>query len=381
MPASTRWLVAALVLLLASAGFFALSRWLHTEPVPSRAGGGFDLAGVLDELSEDSFERPMGAWRLGLPLDHGAHPNARTETWNISAQLRDDVGEDIGIQFALLRVGLVSPDAAERASPWELRALHRAHVTLLDGAQDAAAGEERFHRDVPGVAGHDAARREVWLDNWTIQYGEGNRGDQLRLDATVGEMALGLLFTPAKAAVALNPDGANAPFRGYSITRMVAVGFIGAGVDRRSLSGLAWLDHVWGDVPLPLGPIVSDRLQLQLNDGTDLLVTRTRRRDGGGTPTLAGYAVDPHGGMEPLASAALEMEATRTWRDAVGASFPLDWRLRAGELQAHVSPIADDQVHDFAVPLWSGIVTVEGVLRDRRVFGRGTLLLTGDAIR
>jgi predicted secreted hydrolase len=124
-----------------------------------------------------------------------------------------------------------------------------------------------------------------------------------------------------------------------------------------------------------------DQLQLQLDDGTDLLVTRTRRRDGGGTPTLAGYAVDPHGGMEPLASAALEMEATRTWRDAVGASFPLDWRLRAGELQAHVAPIADDQVHDFAVPLWSGIVTVEGVLRDRRVFGRGTLLLTGDAIR
>ena len=32
------------------------------------------------------------------------------------------------------------------------------------------------------------------------------------------------------------------------------------GDDRRPVSGLAWLDHAWGDVPLPLGPIAFDRL-------------------------------------------------------------------------------------------------------------------------
>jgi predicted secreted hydrolase len=379
MPASARWLVPAVALLLAvGAGSYALSRWLHPEPAGSRAGGGSDWAEVLDGLPDGSFDRPTGAWRLDLPGDHGAHPDARTETWSISVHLRDPAGQDVGAQFALLRVGREPPDAPGSRSPWELRALYRGHVTLLDGAH-AAAGEERFQRDVPGVAGHDAARREVWLDDWTLRYGEGDSGDQLRLDATAGTEALTLTLTPVKVAVALNPDGTGAPFRGYSITRMVAEGAIGAG-ERRPVSGLAWLDHVWGDVPLPVGPIVLDRLQLQLDDGTDLAVTRTRRRDGGGTPTLAGYAVDPGGNVEALGDASLAMEPTRTWRrDAAGASFPLDWRLRAGELRLNVAPMADDQVQDFVAPLWSGIVAANGALGDRPVAGRGTLLLSGDA--
>jgi predicted secreted hydrolase len=378
MPAS-RWLVPAVALVIAvGAGSYALSRWLHPEPAPSRAGGGADWADLLDEVADEGFDRPTNAWRLGLPGDHGAHPDARTETWNIAVQLRDDLGEQIGAQFALLRVGRVPPDAPGRRSPWELRALYRGHVTLLDEAH-VAAGEERFHRDVPGVAGHDAARREVWLDNWTLRYGEGDRGDRLRLDATVGDVEIGLVLTPAKAAVPLNPDGGGAPFRGYSITRLVAEGVIGAS-EQRPVSGLAWLDHVWGDVPLPVGPIVLDRLQLQLDDGTDLSVTRTRRRDGGGKPTLAGYAVDPRGRAEALGDASLAMEPTRTWRrDAAGASFPLDWRLRAGELRLEVAPMADDQVQDFVAPLWSGIVAASGALGDRPVAGRGTLLLSGDA--
>ena len=382
MPTFARWLVPAVgVLLAAGAGYYLLLRWDYPDRAP-RSADELDWAAALDELSDEGFDRPTGAWHLELPGDHGGHRNVRAESWNLSVHLRDERGEDIGTQFALQRFGLVSPDAPERESPWELRAIYRAHVTLLDGADGAADGEERFHRDVPGVAGDDAALREIWLDNWTLRYGEGDAGDQMRLDATVGQAELRLLLTPAKPAVALNPDGTAAPFRGYSITRMVAEGFIGTGDDHRAVSGLAWLDHFWGDLPLPVGPVALDRLQLQLGDGTDLSVTRTRRRDGRGTPTLAAYAVGPNGELEWLAGPSLEMEATRTWQDnAVGARFPVDWRIRAGELQLEVAPIADDQLHAFVAPLWSGIVSGEGVLGNRPVSGRGTLLLTGDAVK
>ena len=63
-----------------------------------------------------------------------------------------------------------------------------------------------------------------------------------------------------------------------------------------------------------------------------------------------------------------------------GRSYPLDWRLSAGELRLNVAPMVDDQLHDFVVPLWSGLVTAEGDLRDREVSGLGTLLLTGYAM-
>jgi predicted secreted hydrolase len=335
---------------------------------------------VLDEVSGSGFDQPTGAWRLALPADHGAHPEARTETWSVAAHLHTPGGEAIGVQFALLRVAVAPPDS-EQASPWGLRAVYRGHVALLDAAKDRASGEERFHRAVPGVAGHDGSRREVWLDNWSLAYGEGPRQDQLRLGATVDEVELELLLTPAKPAVALNLEGGGPPFRGYAITRLRAEGSIGAGPDRRPVSGLAWLDHFWGDLPLPLGPIVADRLQLQLDDGTDLAVTRTRRRDGSGTPTLAAYAVDPHGRMEVFADAGLAMEVIRTWRDGPAGPYPVAWRLRAGALQLDVSPLRDDQLLDSAAPVWSGAVASEGVLRDRRISGRGTLLLTGGAVR
>jgi predicted secreted hydrolase len=381
MLPSARWLVPASALVLAvGAASYTLPRWLRPDPVPSRAGDGVDWAEMLDQVSAGGFDQPSGAWELALPADHGAHPEARTETWSIAAHLRTPGGEAIGVQFALLRIATAPPDA-EHASSWGLQAVYRGHVALLDAGNDRASGEERFHRALPGAAGHDAARREVRLDNWSLVYGEGLGSDQLRLGATVDEVDLELRLTPAKPPVALNLEGDGAPFRGYAITRLRAEGAIGNGADRRPVSGLAWLDHVWGDLPLPLGPIVADRLQLQLDDGTDLSITRTRRRDGGGTPTLAAYAVDPHGRVQVLADATLAMQAVRTWRGGSGGPYPIEWRLSAGELRLDVAPLRDDQLLDSAAPVWSGAVASEGVLRDRRVSGRGTLVLTGGAVR
>jgi predicted secreted hydrolase len=366
------------LLLAAGASIYAVARILQPEPLPTSTASTVDWAATLAGLPDEGFERPSGAWRLDLPADHGAHPNTRTETWTISAHLRNDHGDDMGMQFVLFRVGLVPPNAPPFESAWTPRELYRGHVTLVGGTDERAGGEERFNRAVLGVAGHDAARRQVWLDNWSIDYGQGARGDELRLSATVDTIAVELLFTPAKLAVASDPDGGGAPFRGFSITRMSVQGFIGDQGDRQPVSGLAWLDHLWGDVPLPLGPIAWDRLQLQLDDGSDVAVLRARRRDGGGSATVDGYVVDPGGGVVPLASRSLEMEATRTWRRSRGGvAYPLDWQLSAGELRLRVSPLVDDQLHDFVVPFWSGLVTAQGELRGRAVSGLGTLQLTG----
>jgi predicted secreted hydrolase len=369
-----RWLVPALALA-GAAGAGALFLFHRVEP-EERSAGGLDLQGMLAEFAYEDGEEPMGPWRLDLPMDHGAHPDSRAETWSIAAHLRRPSGADIGVQAALLRVRLAPPDAPPRASAWELREIHRTHLTLFDGSTNTAAGEERLHRDVPGVAGHDAARREVWLDNWSIRYGQGEEADGIELEATVGETELALSLTPAKDAVAFGQD-AGAPFRGYAMTRMTAEGFAGAGEERQAVSGFAWLEHLWGDVPLPLGPIVWDRLQLHLDDGVDLSLTRTRRRDGGGAATVAGFAVGPDGRLQPLEDASVQMEPTRTWRGGVaGARYPLDWRLSAGDLSLEVAPLKDNQLHGFVAPLWSGTVSANGRRGDEPVSGLGAMLLT-----
>lgn len=337
---------------------------------------GADWGGMLGELSQEGFERPAGA--LTLPDDHGAHPGAFTETWTISAQLHDGRGEDLGVQFTLSRVGL-KPASAQRPSTWDPHAVYRAHITLVDAAQASAVSEERFQRDVPGLAGHDGASREVWIDDWSMRYGEGEGGEVLTLAASANGRKLDLTLTPVKDVVNPDPGGGSAPVRGYAITRMAVEGFVGNGRAQRAVSGTAWLDHLWGDVPLPVGPIASDRLLLQLDDGTDLSVTRSRRRDGGGSPTVAGFVVEPGGEVRQLGEDA-EMEATRNRRgNAACDGYPRDWQLAADDLELAIAPLVEDQDHAFAAPFWSGAVTAEGSRGGARVSGQGTLLLTGYA--
>lgn len=288
------------------------------------------------------------------------------ETWSLAAHLADGDG-DLGIQFSLLRVGLAPPSGQQRESPWHLQAVHRAHLILLRGPEQRLVAEERFSRGTPGVVGDDD--NEVWLDDWSLATGPA---DDLRLRATVDGNAIELALTPVKDAVVANEAG-EGPFRGYAMTRMSVQASLGEGSTARSATGVAWLEHAWGDLPLPGGPIAWDRLQLQLDDGTDIGATRARRREGGGTPTVEAYVVDASGKVE---AAALRMEPSRVWRHE-DVAYPVEWHLVGDEIDLRVTPPLDGQLQDFVTPFWNGIVTAEGEVGGRPVKGSGTLQLTG----
>jgi predicted secreted hydrolase len=374
-----RWPALASLGLVAIAG--AAYGFLHLQreaPSPPVARGAADWTAALLELADEGFGRLPEDWRLELPKDHGAHPHARAETWAISAHLHEAAGADHAVQLALFRIALAGPDAPQAASAWVPREIYAGQLALLHGGAAMPSVERRLNRGVLGLAGHDAARGEIWLDDWSIAYGHGDRGAQVRLEATSGEVVVDLVLTPEKQALASAGEGAAAPFHGYAITRMSVEGHIGPAGDRRPVAGLAWLDHLWGDVPLPGGPIVWDRLQLQLDDGTDLAVVRSRRRDGGGPPTLAGFVVDATGAVDQIDAAALEMTATRTWpRGRADGAYPLDWVLVSDDLHLQVSPVTDDQRLDLGEPVWSGLIAAEGAFRGRLVSGFGTLQHTG----
>jgi predicted secreted hydrolase len=374
-----RWLLIA-VLLVPAIGASLYTAWHEADAELSKPAATErpSLAEILEDMPDEGLDRPSGPWRLDLPDDLGAHPKTRTETWVITAHLRSARGERIGIQLALLRVALVAPGAPERASAWATRDVYRGHVIFVTEAQGNASGEERFSRAALGLAGHDAEQRRIWLEDWSIRYGEGKGGDQLELEAGFGDAAVELVLTPGKSAVATNEDGGGAPFRGFALTRLRAEGTVRRPGGRQSVSGLAWLDHLWGEVPLPVGPVVWDRLQLNLDDGTDVSLLRTRRRGGGGAPSAGGYFVDARGKVERLESAATIMEPTRAWRnDSTGARYPLHWRISTGGLVLDVAPLVNDQVHDFSAAVWSGLVTAQGRSRGRPVSGAGYLELTG----
>jgi predicted secreted hydrolase len=375
------------MLLLASVAIAALAYWvmpaLQANAPPEEAVGAPDLMSLNGSLSEEGFERPSPTWKLSLPRDHGAHLASRMEIWQLSTHLQNEKGELSAFQFSFLRLGVVPPSAPPPTSVWEVRELYRGHVTFTDAELDQAVGEERLARGMPRLAGYDADAGEIRLDNWFLRFGHDHASPELNLYATVRDKAVvKLVMRPEKTAVALEPEGNNALFVGYSLTRLTVEGVVDRGRGEETVSGTAWLDHSWGDLPLPgVGPVAQDRLLFQLDDGTDFSVVRSRRTDGRGSPSMIAMVVAPDGIVSTFDDEDdenVQMTTTRTWRHkATGTEYPVAWHLEAPELDIYIEPLIDAQIHDFSTPFWSGVVTLTGTWRDISVSGTGTLLLTG----
>ncbi len=342
------------------------------ETAPEPAAPASMLAAILEDLPEpaddDGFARPSGPWRVSLPADHGAHPAARAETWTIAAHLRDDAGRPLGLAFSLSRFGLKAGVSDPSDPPWLPHALYRAHVTLEDPTVARALGEERFSRG-GGLAGHDPGVPAVWIDHWQLRHGAEADG-ALTLEASVNGRPVHLVLTPAKPPRA--SGGAEAPLRGFALPRLAVEGRIGHGEEARAVTGSAWLDRAWGEMPLPGGPLAYDRLILQLDDGTDLSLLRTRRRDGRGNATLDGVIV-------PSTGEAVALTGDRIALSSADEAAPGGLRLTGAGLDLRIAPLVEAPAQDFLLPGSTGSVAVSGRRDGAAVTGLGTFLSTGEA--
>jgi predicted secreted hydrolase len=345
--------------------------------VSAQTPAGADWLGTVATLPGESFERPAGDWRLDLPKDHGSHPESFSETWQFTVHLQGAGNAPVGIQFSLFRIGLLPPDAPATES-LQPRHLYRGHVIVTDTGRSAVYAEERFGRGLDGLAGYDGRSHELRLDNWTIRFTEASRTGNWQLRASAGDGRVDLVLRPAREP--LSVDAAEAPFRGYAVSRFHAEGVLETSQGEQPLSGLAWFEHLWGELPIPgESPVVSDRLQVQLDDGTDLAVIRSRRIDGGGTPTIEAFLIGADGQATPLGDESASIEITRHWQGHEG-SWPIGWALRLDDLELSVMPVLDDQEHAFVAPTWSGLVQAEGRRGNRALSGMGTLQSSGTGL-
>lgn len=341
-------------------------------PAGAAERSGVDWASAVAALEVEGLGGPEGAWALELPRDHAPHPGARSELWQLVAHLEDGEGRPVGVQLSLLRVALAAEGAAE-GPEWLAREVYRGHAVLIDAAEGRVAAEERFGRGMAGLAGFDAGLGELRLDGWALRFG----ADVWTLEAGAGGVRAALTLTPQRAPLAPEVGGEDAaPVRGYALPRLGVEGVLEAPEGPRAVSGVAWFEHLWGDLPLPGGsPVASDRLLVQLDDGGALSVLRSRRVDGRGAATVEALRIGPDGAAQGIEDA--EVVLSRVWRGPGGGEWPVGWTVRAGDLELTVAPVLDDQAHGFAAPLWSGMVRAEGRDGARPVTGTGTLQLSG----
>ena len=360
------------------AGIVALFVYSRIERPETAAGNEavLSIAQILAAAAEADFPRVPDPHRFSFPADHIQHSDYRTEWWSLSAALRTPDGKALGLQVLLLRLGL-RPRPAERKSGWAASELFAGLASISDPQREAVVTDQRLSRGALALAGSALQPVRVWIEDWRLEaVGADDAAIDLQGQLAIGSVALELQLASRLPlidtnAIAGQSAGQGTPFQFYLQPRLQVSGTLRTSAGRLDVTGSAALEHAWGELPLPGGPVARDRMTLWLDDGRVLMIVVTHRVDGTSAPLPGGLLVDANGRARILQPESLLLEAVATWRSPrTGARYPIAWALQIPEQNLDLELISDaeDQEGTEWAAFWAGPVNV----RDRRAGAIGT---------
>ena len=358
-----------------------LMAWWLSSSQPPVESDSFNVGEALGGVAEEGFEQALAPRPFQFPQDHGAHPGFRNEWWYFTGNLQTDQGRRFGFQLVFIRNAL-APGKASGGSPWRTHQGWMAHFALTDAKADRFHAFERLTRDAIGLAGAQLEPFEVWLDDWSITEKNG----RWQLSAGEEGIAVTLSLSPLRQPVLQGEAGlsqksaepGNASYY-YSIPRLKAEGKVMVNGQSHKVEGLAWLDREWSTSALGDDQAGWDWFSLQLDNGSDLMFYRLRRKDGSLDPYSAGSWVAADGQVTKLGSKDVKLNVLEHWSSPKGGDYPVRWQLQIPMLDVdlNVASVTKNQELDLLVRYWEGAVDVAGTQAGKTIRGQGYLELAG----
>lgn len=325
------------------------------------------------------FAVALPGYRYQFPRDHFSHPEFQTEWWYYTGNLRAS-DRRFGFQLTFFRQA-ASRDAA--VSVWSSDPIWLAHAALSDVNGRAFHHSQRINRSGPGLAGVDAARGLVWNGNW--QAGPAS------LRCVEQAYTLELSLEPRKQPVIHGRNGVSQKAAGagrashyISLTRIAARGRLALAGRELPVEGLAWMDHEFFTHQLEPDQAGWDWFSIQLEDNTELMLFRLRRKDGSPDPFSAGTYIDAAGRGRPLTLGDFELKPSEPWGSpATAARYPLRWQIRVPSLNLSLNvstQLAGQEIvsaSSVAPNYWEGAVDYQGTRAGNPIKGQGYLEMTG----
>lgn len=341
----------------------------------ARAQGFAGLGG-----ESDGFAAVVPGKTLAFPRDHGPHPDYRIEWWYLTANLRDAIGAEWGVQWTLFRQAM-APGAQQEG--WANQQIWMGHAAITNAETHRYA--EKFARGGVGQAGAEAQPFHAWIDSW------GLRG----LDQLSAQNAAPLVVSASGKdfgyAVTLNSDRplvlqgdggySKKSERGqasyyFSQPYYDASGSIKLGDKLVAVTGRAWMDREWSSQPLASDQTGWDWFSLHLESGEKVMLFRLRQKDG--RNYFAGNWIDRAGRSESLAENAIIMTPTG-FTDIENRKLPTSWSVAIPDrgLKIDSVPLNARSWMGTRFAYWEGPISFQGSLRDGRTSGVGYLEMTG----
>lgn len=343
-----------------------------------------DPAALLSTTDGFATIRPDRALRF--PSDHAAHPRHRTESWHLTGTLEGAAERPLGFQLALIRIGLAAGTDA-RPSRWATSTAYVGFLTLSHPDRDAPLTAQRIARNALGLAGAETNPVRIHIEDWRLeQPADEDEPGQWRLQLSGEGIELALELHPRKPVVTPSADSEadpdrRPPIRFYLQPRLQADGTLVTGEQRTAVTGTVTLQHAWGELPLPGGPVARDRFTLHLDDGRELFLLRTHRVGEVTASSVTGLLVQAGGNGTTLSDEDIELAPGGEWVNGPGDTrYPVSWTLRipSENIEATMTSYAKhEQATAWAQRVWAGAVRVRGAGNDRALQGRGFMQLSG----
>ncbi|MDR5876605.1 lipocalin-like domain-containing protein [Vreelandella gomseomensis] len=337
----------------------------------------------------EEFAQADASTPLSFPRDHGAHPDYRIEWWYLTANLEDDQGQPLGLQWTLFRQALTPPDERPDPAPWTADQVWMAHMGISRGATHVAA--ERFARShsqhANGQAGVNAAPFEAWIDDWVLKSPEDASFEDFTLSAYSGEGAdrfgYSLTLEPQGPLVQHGENGFNAKTvegqgsRYYSQPFLQITGQVTLNGETREVSGQGWLDREWSSQLLTPEQTGWDWFSLHLNDGRKLMAYRLRGGGEDGGDYAFAHLISADGETELIGADRVTLTPLKT-QPVAGRDMPTRWSLTLpdADLQLTVEARHPNRWMPTSVPYWEGDVVVRQSETQEKI-GVGYLEMTG----
>ncbi len=327
-----------------------------------------------DFIATVPFMKALPGWKYEFPRDHFAHPEFQTEWWYYTGNLASAQGRRFGFELTFFRQALEK--VMKRTSVWATRDAWMAHLALSDIEGKRFLHAERLNRTGPGIAGVDAERQRIWNGNWLCSL----TPERHRLEAVDSRFGFSLDLKPAKPPVIHGKRGLSqkGPLVGQashyiSFTRLATSGEIRLGTERFAVEGDSWMDHEIFSSELDADLAGWDWFSIQLEDATELMLYRLRRKDGKTSEFSAGTFVDEEGGGLHLAREEFRLTPRRRWKE-----YPVEWQIEVPRLKMELTMAARFDQQELLSPskltpsYWEGAMAVSGSHR-----GDGYLEMTG----